>query len=127
MRTGRIRTGLLVAGLVSALAVANYTIYRKQHILDRGQVILLPLRPVDPRSLMQGDYMVLRYAAEVMPDQARRDRMPARGGVVLELDGNRVARFVRADDGSALAPGQVRLRYKLKPKSGELRYGAESF
>src|SRR5690606_7317940 len=32
-------------------------------ILADGQSVMLALAPVDPRSLMQGDYMALRFAA----------------------------------------------------------------
>ncbi|MFX7329222.1 GDYXXLXY domain-containing protein, partial [Acinetobacter baumannii] len=34
---------------------------QKEMLLKEGQLVLLPLAPVDPRSLMQGDYMALRY------------------------------------------------------------------
>jgi len=34
-----------------------------ERILSDGRVLLLELAPVDPRSLMQGDYMALQFAA----------------------------------------------------------------
>ena len=43
-----------------------FSVYNKmqtyEHILDNGNKIILALAPVDPRSLMQGDYMTLNYA-----------------------------------------------------------------
>jgi len=53
---------LVIGGLALVLGVANYDIWQKQQVVDNGQQVLLKLIPVDPRSLMQGDFMQLRYA-----------------------------------------------------------------
>src|SRR5690606_24984268 len=68
-------TGLF-AGLVLVLLVVNGGIYQRERILADGQPVMLALAPVDPRSLMQGDYMALRFAAA---NQARQilDQAPA--------------------------------------------------
>lgn len=116
-----------IAGLVLVLGVANYTIAERQQVVDSGRPILLELRPVDPRSLMQGDFMVLRYADALFPPREQRDGLPARGAFVVQLDGDGVATFSRLDDGGALAANEARLRYKLIEKHGEIRLGAESF
>jgi uncharacterized membrane-anchored protein len=55
------RAILLVAGLVVLVAV-NGSIVAKERIKTHGERIFLELAPVDPRSLMQGDYMALRFA-----------------------------------------------------------------
>jgi uncharacterized membrane-anchored protein len=57
------RSILLWGGLLLALAVANQGIVQRERILSDGRVLLLELAPVDPRSLMQGDYMALQFAA----------------------------------------------------------------
>lgn len=57
------RSILLWGGLLLALFVANHGIVQRERILSDGRVVLLELEPVDPRSLMQGDYMALRFAA----------------------------------------------------------------
>jgi uncharacterized membrane-anchored protein len=57
------RSILLWGGLLLALAVANQGIVQRERILSDGRVLLLELAPVDPRSLMQGDYMSLQFAA----------------------------------------------------------------
>lgn len=54
----------LWAGLAIVLLVVNSGIYQREQILTHGQTVVLALAPVDPRSLMQGDYMALRFAAE---------------------------------------------------------------
>ncbi len=57
------RSILLWGGLLLALVVANHGIVQRERILSDGRVLLLELQPVDPRSIMQGDYMALRFAA----------------------------------------------------------------
>ena len=52
------------SGLALVLLFANTGIYQREQILRHGQTVVLALAPVDPRSLMQGDYMALRFAAE---------------------------------------------------------------
>ncbi|MDE8355606.1 GDYXXLXY domain-containing protein, partial [Klebsiella pneumoniae] len=54
------RGALIALGLVLALAVVNLAIVSCERLLAEGEVVLLELAPVDPRSLMQGDYMSLR-------------------------------------------------------------------
>ena len=75
----------VVAGLV-VLVVVNWSIYDREQLLAEGRVVLLPLAPVDPRSLMQGDYMALRFA--VADDASGREpRQRAQDGrVVVALD-----------------------------------------
>jgi uncharacterized membrane-anchored protein len=118
---------LAIGGLLLVLAAANYTIYQRQQVLDNGQPLLLELRPVDPRSLMQGDYMVLRYAESLFPPRAERTDLPARGALIVQLDANNVATFARVDDGGELAGNEARLRYKQVDSDGDIRLGAESF
>jgi uncharacterized membrane-anchored protein len=51
---------ILLAGIL-ILVVVNYGIYEKERLLANGRLVLLELAPVDPRSLMQGDYLALRF------------------------------------------------------------------
>ncbi len=46
---------------VTILGSANYLIHQFEDVLDNGQSVILELAPVDPRSIMQGDYMELNY------------------------------------------------------------------
>ncbi|WP_089134999.1 MULTISPECIES: GDYXXLXY domain-containing protein [Geobacillus] len=39
----------------------GYTIWQKERLLRYGDVVKLELEPVDPRSVLQGDYIQLRY------------------------------------------------------------------
>ncbi len=52
---------IAIVTLLIALLLVNWSIYKKEDLLENGKVIFLKLAPIDPRSLMQGDYMALRF------------------------------------------------------------------
>ena len=54
---------LIITNLLLLLGYLNWSIYQKEQTLRDGQLVLFELAPVDPRSLMQGDYMSLRYTS----------------------------------------------------------------
>lgn len=55
------RAALALAGLLACLAIVNTTAWQREQIVAHGRQVLLPLAPVDPRSLLQGDYMRLDF------------------------------------------------------------------
>jgi len=54
--------GLLAAALALVLVVAVLAVRGYERTLAEGRVVLFELAPVDPRSLMQGDFMALDFA-----------------------------------------------------------------
>ncbi len=122
-----IRSLAVLVGIVLALGVSNFAIMKHQQVLEDGRTILLELRPVDPRSLMQGDYMLLRYARNVFPESVVQTSERRKGTFIISLNANNVGTFQRRDDGSPLANNEVRLQYKFVSATGEYFIGAESF
>jgi uncharacterized membrane-anchored protein len=123
---------VLLGGLL-VLATANLAIWQKEDLLANGRVVLLPLAPVDPRSLMQGDYMALRFQLATdafrwtgaqWSSESRKD-MRQDGFVVAALDGDGVATFRRIDDGNPLAADEVRIRFRVR--NGEPKIGTNAF
>ena len=53
---------LAIVGLIVVLVGVNLGIKKYETHLATAEKVLLQLAPVDPRSLMQGDYMALNYA-----------------------------------------------------------------
>lgn len=106
------RKAFVLPGLILVLALTTYSIVQKERLIASGDVALLELAPVDPRSLIQGDYMRLRYELTLFAEA--NDRWPRDGNVVVTVDSNRVARFARLDDGRSLAAGELRLRYRKR-------------
>jgi uncharacterized membrane-anchored protein len=117
----------LVAGLI-VLVIANYTIYSREQLLTDGRVVLLQLAPVDPRSLMQGNYMALRFhvanAAFGFGDVKENVQD---GHIVLALDTHRVGTFRRFDDGSPLPDDEVRMRYRIRNRRPQFATNAFFF
>ncbi|MEL7186412.1 MAG: GDYXXLXY domain-containing protein [Pseudomonadota bacterium] len=118
---------LAIAGLVIILGAANFVIFDRQAVVESGRPVLLELRPADPRSLMQGDYMVLRYHDRLFPTSGSDDDLPRTGAFVISVDENNVASFKRVDDGSELGSNELLLKYKLRYEKGRIRLGAESY
>jgi uncharacterized membrane-anchored protein len=60
---------LKLLGLTLALQMAWLlgTVVTQEAALARGQVIRLETQPVDPRDLLRGDYLVLRYTVNTVP------------------------------------------------------------
>ncbi|MFQ1892248.1 GDYXXLXY domain-containing protein [Aeromonas veronii] len=86
---------LLLSGL-AILAGINATVWRYEHAMSSGEVVLLRLAPVDPRSLMQGDYMRLNYeiARELTSRDARATQNKGSDTLVIRLDVHQVATLV---------------------------------
>ncbi len=115
----------LIAG-IAILALANHAIYSRERLIAEGRVALLELAPVDPRSLMQGDYMALRFrvTGEIFRSRPNREELTD-GRVVLQLDPQGIARYRRLDDGSPLAADEIRIRYRVR--AGELKFATNAF
>ncbi|EKP0246839.1 GDYXXLXY domain-containing protein [Aeromonas veronii] len=86
---------LLLSGL-AILAGINATVWRYEYAMSSGEVVLLRLAPVDPRSLMQGDYMRLNYeiARELTSRDARATQDKGSDTLVIRLDAHQVATLV---------------------------------
>jgi uncharacterized membrane-anchored protein len=111
-----------VVGLAIVLAASSFLVFKKERTLRSGARVFLALGTRDPRSLMQGDYMTLRYQIDWPSDL---ENWPSDGRLVLKLDDRGVGTLVRWHKDEPLAPGELLLRYR-KRRSG-LRLGAESF
>ena len=115
---------IILLNLILLLVYFNYSVVKKEELLKNGQLILLELAPVDPRSLMQGDYMALRYKISESIDY---NNMPKRGYCVVRLDTNGVANKVRFQkDLTPLNEGEHFIKYTSSDLQN-VNIGAESF
>lgn len=113
---GKPQAGLAFAAVL-VLLVANVGIWQKEDLIAHGQPLFVPLAPVDPRSLMQGDYMALRFALLDDTSQADANLAPGqRPHVVARRDARGIATALRPDLGTPLAGDE--LRVELAPKNG---------
>lgn len=126
---------IALVALVVVLAIVNGAIIGKEKHLAKGQVVYLELAPVDPRSLMQGDYMALNFRVaqqvyDALPKsndyRSWNHNLNARDGfVVVGLDENNVASFQRLDDGTPLSDNEIKLHYRVR--HGAIKFATNAF
>ena len=115
---------LSLIALVFILGIINWSIAGKEKQLAEGKIVYLDLTPVDPRSIMQGDYMALRFrlANEVYDHLIQADakqpwirNMNASDGfVVAGLDERNIGTFKRLNNIQPLANNEVLMRYRVR-------------
>lgn len=121
------RKTIAVAAGILMLAAVNWSIHGRERLLETGQVALLELAPIDPRSLMQGDYMALRFKVADEVFGRGRSKFAEDGHIIVRVGERGVASFVRRDGGEALAPGEARLRYRIREGKAKLASNAYFF
>ena len=112
---------LFWVGTIVVAAACNGLIYQKEQTLTHGRQVFLKLAPIDPRSLMQGDYMRLGYD---LANQLRATKLPSDGHLIVQLDAQGIGTKARLADDKPLAANETLLRYRYRKG---LRLGAESF
>ena len=120
------RSTIALIACLAVLALVDFSIRGKERQLAEGGVVFLELAPVDPRSLMQGDYMALRFkmANDALP-AIKSSISVSDGRIVALLDERSIAAFRRLDDGASLAGKEVLLRYRVR--NGELKFATNAF
>ena len=120
-RSARLNMGslALLAGTLLTVLVANGAIWQKQNLIAHGKPLFMALVPVDPRSLMQGDYMRLRFATlndRTLP--LLEDLGGKRPQVVVQRDARGVGTVQRLHTpAQPLAANEMLLQ--LTPKDGD--------
>lgn len=119
-----IKSILIILNLVAVLFYFHYSVNQKEKTLNDSQLILLELAPVDPRSLMQGDYMDLRYS---LTRAIRRSDFEAEQGFcVIGLDSNHVAQLIRVQkENDNIDTDEYILKFQNNGKRTSI--GAESY
>ncbi|MDT6964492.1 GDYXXLXY domain-containing protein [Cupriavidus sp. SZY C1] len=108
----------IIVGWLLAMGVALAGIVGKERLMARGEVVYLRLAPVDPRSLMQGDYMALHFSvadAVRVAHGSEQTRLAREERIVIRRDDRQEGHFVRLDKGEPLAPGELLLRVQNVP------------
>jgi uncharacterized membrane-anchored protein len=98
-------------GLVLCLGVPGFMVYfKEQSLAQGGRIVYLQLAPVDPRSLLQGDYMALRY--QLFPDRLN-PGWPQQGNLIAQVDDRGVITAWTPESEGNLG---VRIRYRTEKK-----------
>ncbi len=115
---------IAIVSLIITLCAVNWSIASKEKLLSDGKTIYLELAPLDPRSLMQGDYMALRFkiANEIrrsLPvisnaQSSLQETSNIDGNVVVTLDERNVASYRRIDNDETLADNEIKIQYRMR-------------
>lgn len=109
----------LVTVLIALVAI-NFNINSKQNLIKHGETLLFKLAPVDPRSIMQGDYMRLRFDLAVQIHERLKllhstTAIPnQRGFVIVTRDANNIATFIDLYNNQELGNNQYMIPYKFR-------------
>ncbi len=118
------KTWIIALNLILFLGYFGYSIQNKEHVLSEGEKVLLKLAPVDPRSLIQGDYMVLNYA---ISNEMRKLKDKKGSYLVISKDDSNIGTFKRIQEGEEpLSENEYLLKFK-NGKWNRIRIGAESY
>ncbi len=128
-RAGTLAIAVSTVGTLAFVAVAARA---HQAAIDHGELVIAPLAPVDPRSLMQGDYLRIAFAVpRAAPDRAAArmfEAPPDRVQVVVRLDARHVATLLRWRlPGEALAPDQRALDLRPGDVPGNAVIGTDQW
>jgi len=114
----------LSLGLIIVLAFV-FAITTKEAIINDGQVVYLRLAPVDPRSIMQGDYMRLRYEIADSAQDAMSKPINKTGYLVLDIDDKNVANFAGENNKATILDSQILFKYQVN--SNRIALAPDSF
>ena len=121
-----LRYGLIALGALSIAGLFGSQIKALEDIKTNGKTVLLDLRPADPRALMMGDFMALRYQEEQNPELPPNKDLPPSGQFILTLDERNVGTFVRVASGDdKLAETEIKLNY-IRQRRG-VTFGAPRY
>ncbi|MDO4725182.1 MAG: GDYXXLXY domain-containing protein [Comamonadaceae bacterium] len=128
-----LRTALALS-IALVLGLAAWSVLGFETLLRQGRTVYLELAPVDPRSLMQGDYMALRYRleSEIAPPQVLQSTQHALPTppryAYLSLDGQQRATAVHSLGMQPTPPaGTIALRLRPGEMSHIPRLGPNAF
>lgn len=115
---------IFILNLLLFFVVFNWMILEKESTIKDGTLVLLDLYPLDPRSLMQGDYMRLRY--EMTRDWNRDENFVSRGYCIVKKGEHNIATYERLQTNNTnLAEDEIAIKYY--GGSRIVKIGAESF
>jgi len=108
---------IALSALLIILGLVNFNIYQKETVLASGRIVLLELAPVDPRSIMQGDYMRLRFAIEstlLDADESAQIEKLSSGYFVVNTDENLLGSYHGVYRGQTLKDHQVKMQFRIR-------------
>ncbi len=124
-----------LVSLAIVLGLVNWSIAKKENHLAEGKIAYLDLAPVDPRSLMQGDYMALNFGMarqvyDALPKakehKSWRHNIDASDGhAVVKLDERNIATFMYIYSDQPLGEHEILMRYRVR--NGAVKFATNAY
>ncbi|HBD93736.1 MAG: hypothetical protein A2015_12625 [Spirochaetes bacterium GWF1_31_7] len=119
------RRVILVSIILSQLLFLFFAVFDQENRLNDGELITIEILPVDPRSLMQGDYVVLRYDISFI-DGINQITAGSKINIIVIPDAKDIYRFSRvAQNDEKLQANEVLISGEIK--GDQIFYGIESY
>lgn len=129
------RNRIAIISMLIMLGLVNWSIAGKEKHLAEGQLVYLGLVPVDPRSLMQGDYMALRFrivsqVRDALPKTGKFKHWERKvdatdGYVIVELNQQNIASFESLYTNQMLGNNEILLRYRVR--NNKVKFASNAF
>lgn len=130
------RIGAFAAVIVLQSAFLLFTAWQKEQLLQNGEIVALELAPIDPRSMLQGDYVQLNYEIQTnyrdhyyettsaLPD-GKVDVLLEKSAETIDYNGNTIPVYTALNFAQAGTEGGLSM--KGKARGGTLTLGIEHF
>lgn len=115
---------ILAINLLLLFGILTYSVSKKESIRREGRLIFLPLVPKDPRSLFQGDYMILSYDWGALESEENA-KAPKRGCLVFQIENDFIHPIRLQSSFTDIQISEHCLQYYRS--EFEIKVGAESF
>ena len=116
------KTSLLLFGTVLIFVVINTIIWQKELHIANAIEVKIGLQPLDPRSIMQGDYMRLRYDFLKLKTIG----LPKKGLLKVALDHENIITKITLYANEALKEHEHLIQF-TKKRYNRIHIAAESF
>lgn len=114
---------LVVLNLILLIVVFGYSVIKEENNLKKN-TFYIKTSPVDPRSLIQGDYMVLNYN---ITDSARIEAVNIRKGYIrIKINDLKIAEFIRVDK-EYMPPSNNEISIQFQKNSSNIDIGVNSY
>lgn len=105
------RNIIIIFATVLFILSMFYATYKKEDTIQNGIVLRLKLAPLDPRSLMQGDYMRLNFEVIEQINKKLLKTSTNFSKVVLYIDKNHEGKFIRFHNKKDLQNKEILLNF----------------
>ena len=102
---------VVILTVVLFIFIIIYSIFEKEETLKNGNILRLELAPVDPRSILQGDYMRLNFRIINIVNKELLKTTKILTKLVISLDKNNLGTFSNFFDKKELQNDEILLNF----------------